>query len=177
MKSVFVVAAVSAVVAIAAPASARDFNGGYVGVAATLDNIQGSGDAEGIGFSGVGVSGFAGYDVPVSANVFVGVEGNVDVYTADEDNLLDTKAKWGWGVSGRLGTKVNDSTGLYARVGYARAKGTDVFGKYWLDGVRYGAGVETRVTDSLSLRAEFSQFNFEQSLINNQGTIGVVFGF
>lgn len=174
MKSVFVVAAVSAVVAVAAPASARDFNGGYAGVAATLDNIQGSGSAEGIGFSGVGVSGFAGYDVPVSTNVFVGVEGNIDVNTADAFGI---DAKWGWGVSGRLGTNLNDSTGLYARVGYARNKLNAGGTKLWLDGVRYGAGVETRLTDSLSLRAEFSQFNFEQSLINNQGTIGVVFGF
>ncbi len=177
MKSVFVAAAISAAVAVAAPASARDFNGGYAGVAVTLDNIQGSGDMEGIGFSGVGASGFVGYDVPVSSNVFVGAEGNIDVASADAFGL---EAKWGWGVSGRLGTKVNESTAVYARVGYARAKlGTtgELANKFWLDGVRYGAGLETSLTDTLSLRAEFTQINYEDSLINNQGTIGVVFGF
>jgi len=174
MKSVFVAAAISAAVAVAAPASARDFNGGYAGVAMTLDNIQGSGDAEGIGFSGVGASGFAGYDVPVSTNVFVGVEGNIDLNTAD---ALGLEAKWGWGVSGRLGTKVNDSTALYARVGYARGKLSAGGDSAWFDGVRYGAGLETSLTDTLSLRAEFTQINYEASLINNQGTIGVVFGF
>ena len=175
MKSVFVAAAVSAVVAVAAPASARDFNGGYAGVALTLDNVQTSGDYEGFGVSGVGVSGFVGYDVPVSSNVFVGVEGNIDGYTADVDDY--DVLKWGWGISGRLGTKVNDSTALYARVGYARAKSSDAGDSTWGDAVRYGAGLETSLTDSLSLRAEFSQFNFENDLINNQGTIGVVFAF
>jgi len=177
MKSVVFAAAVSAAVAVAAPACARDFNGGYAGVALTLDNVQSSGDYEGYGASGVGVSGFAGYDVPVSSNMFVGVEGNVDLYTVDEDNVLAAEAKWGWGVSGRLGTKVNDSTALYARVGYARAKASAFGVSAWGDGVRYGAGLETGLTDSLSLRAEFSQINFEDDLINNQGTIGVVFGF
>ncbi|GLT01052.1 hypothetical protein GCM10007897_24430 [Sphingobium jiangsuense] len=175
MKSVVFAAAVSAAVVVAAPACARDFNGGYAGVALALDNFQTSGDFEGLGFSGVGASGFAGYDVPVSTNMFVGVEGNIDVHSADLQDVLD--AKWGWGVSARLGGKLNDSTGLYARVGYARAKIGDDVDSFWLDGVRYGAGLETRVTDSLSLRAEFSQINYEDNLINNQGTIGVVFGF
>ncbi len=175
MKSVFVAAAVSAVVAVAAPASARDFNGGYAGVALTLDNVQTSGDYEGFGASGVGVSGFVGYDVPVGSNVFIGVEGNIDGYTADVDDFVE--AKWGWGISGRLGTKVNDSTALYARVGYARAKVGSYGESAWGDGVRYGAGLETSLTDSLSLRAEFSQFNFEDDVINNQGTVGVVFAF
>lgn len=173
MKFYVLAAAVSAVVAVA-PASARDFNGGYAGVALALDNFQGSGSAEGIGFSGVGASGFAGYDVPLSTNVFAGVEANIDVNTADVDGLID--AKWGWGVSGRLGTKLNDSTGLYARVGYAREK-LSAGGSSWFDGVRYGAGIETAVTENVSVRAEFSQFNYESDLINNQGTLGVVFSF
>ncbi len=122
MKFYILAAAVSAVVAVA-PASARDFNGGYAGVALSLDNVQTSGSFEGIGFSGVGVSGFAGYDVPLSTNVFAGVEANIDGYTADADQLgTEIDAKWGWGVSARLGTKLNDSTGVYARVGYARAR-------------------------------------------------------
>lgn len=174
MKFYAVFAAVSAAVFVA-PASARDFNGGYAGVALALDNFQGSGSAEGLGFSGVGASVFAGYDVPVSANAFVGLEGNIDVNTADIDGLID--AKWGWGVSGRAGAKLNDSAGLYARVGYAREKLGSGGAHSWLDGVRYGAGLETAVSDSLSVRAEFSQFNFESDLINNQGTVGVVFSF
>ncbi len=152
MKFYILAAAVSAVVAVA-PASARDFNGGYAGVALSLDNVQTSGSFEGIGFSGVGVSGFAGYDVPLSTNVFAGVEANIDGYTADAD---------------QLGTEID------AKLGYD--DGVTSFSE-WGDGVRYGAGLETAVTDSLSLRAEFSQINFEDDLINNQGTVGVVFAF
>lgn len=177
MKS-FIVAAAASAIAFAAPASAEVLSGPHAGIAMTVDNIQGSGSNEGLGFSGVGVSGFAGYDMPLTSNVFAGVEANIDAYTAD-DAVND--AKWGWGVSGRLGTKLNDSTGLYARVGYARTKvGYDdgvVSDHQWLDGVRYGAGIETKVTDSVALRAEFTQFNFEKDVVNNQALVGVVFGF
>lgn len=168
------IAAAAVIAAISAPAAAREFNGAYAGAALALDNVQGSGDAEGVGFSGVGVSGFAGYDVPLGTSAFAGIEGNIDVNTADAAGL---EAKWGWGVSGRLGAKVNDSTGLYARVGYARQKIGALGDSYWLDGVRYGAGVETSLTDQVALRAEFSQFNYEDDIINNQGTIGLVLSF
>jgi len=177
MKS-FIVAAAASAIAFAAPASAEVLSGPHAGVAMTVDNIQGSGSFEGAGFSGVGVTGFAGYDAPLAGNVFAGVEANVDGYTADAQGL---DAKWGWGVSGRLGTKLNDSTGIYARVGYTRAKigydDGDMNLHQWLDGVRYGAGLETKVTDSVALRAEFTQINYEKNLINNQVQFGVVYGF
>lgn len=178
MKSIILAAAASAI-ALAAPAHADEFSGPHAGVAMTLDNVQSSGKYEGAGFSGVGVSGFAGYDVALTPSVFAGVEANIDGYTADDD--LGDQARWGWGISGRLGAKVNDTTGLYARVGYARAEGRydngEVRLSHWFDGVRYGAGVETKLTDAVSLRAEFSQFNYEKNLINNQGTLGVSYHF
>ncbi|WP_066561273.1 outer membrane protein [Croceicoccus bisphenolivorans] len=162
-------AAIAAAMAVATSAHANDFDGAYIGAGVTLDNVQGSGDFEGFGVSGPGATIFAGFDMPLGG-AFIGVEANADVYTAD---VAGIDAQWGWGVGARLGTKLNDSTGLYARGGYARGK---VEG-FWGDGLRYGVGVETGVSDSLSLRAEFSQFNYEDDIINNQGSLGLVLGF
>src|SRR3546814_2429483 len=55
--------------------------------------------------------------MPLGNAAFAGVEGNIDLNTAD---ALGIEAKWGWGVSGRAGLMVNDSTGVYGRVGYQR---------------------------------------------------------
>jgi len=172
LKIIEIAAAAAAV--IATPALAADFAGPYVGAGITLDNIQGSGALDGLGFSGAGATGFAGYNIGLGGSGFAGVEANIDLNTAD---IAGVEAKWGWGVGARLGYKLNDSTALYARAGYARNKIEVLGSSGWGDGVRYGAGLETGVTDHMSLRAEFTQTNYESDLINNQGTLGLVFGF
>ena len=173
MKTYFVAAV--AALAVAAPASATEFAGPYIGAGVNLDNIQGSGSAEGIGFNGVGGTVFAGYDLPVSPIAFVGVEANADLYSADIGNSLE--ADWGWGISGRLGAKINDATALYARVGYAQARLEALGDGEWFEGVRYGAGIETAVSAQLSLRAELTQINYEADLINNQAGVAVSYRF
>src|SRR3546814_2612472 len=97
--------------------------------------------------------------MPLGNAAFAGVEGNIDLNTAD---ALGIEAKWGWGVSGRAGLMVNDSTGVYGRVGYQRNKiGATGVGSAWGDGVRFGGGVETGLTDSAALRVEFNHVNYE----------------
>ncbi|WP_235536463.1 MULTISPECIES: outer membrane protein [unclassified Sphingomonas] len=166
--------AAAAAAIVATPAFAADFAGPYVGAGITLDNVQGSGALEGLGFSGVGATAFGGYNLPLGGSTFAGVEANVDLNTADAAGI---EAKWGWGVGARFGYKLNEGTALYARAGYARSKIAAFGFSDWGDGVRYGAGIETGVTDRVSLRAEFTQTNYESDIINNQGTLGVVFGF
>lgn len=172
MRKFVLALAVSA--AFATPAMAEDFSGPYIGTGVTLDNVQGSGDFEGLGVSGLGATAFAGYDISLGTSVFVGVEANADLNTADVEGV---EADWGWGVGARAGVKLNPSTALFARLGYARNRVSidDVSG--WGDGVRYGAGVQTALTDKVSLRAEVSQFNYEQDLINNQATLSLSYGF
>lgn len=169
----FVVLAAAAA-AFATPAMAEDFAGPYVGAGVTLDNIQGSGDLEGFGVSGVGGTVFAGYDLPLGEKAFAGVEANADLNTADVSGL---EAKWGWGIGARAGFKLNDSTALYGRVGYARNRISFGGDSDWGKGVRYGVGVQTGLTEQLSLRAEFSQFNYESDIINNQGSLSLSYGF
>ena len=168
-------------IVIASPAAARDFAGPYVGAGVTLDNVQGSGPNEGLGVSGIGGTIFLGYDLPLGEKAFAGVEANADLASADDDANTGLEAKWGWGVSGRLGYKLNDSTAAYARVGYARGqfgvKGCGKACNSWGDAVRYGAGLETSVSQNVSLRAEFSQYNFESDVINNQVSVALSYGF
>src|SRR3546814_95879 len=168
----FVVASLAAAI-VASPAAAAPFQGAYAGVAATLDNVQGSGALEGFGANGVVGSLFAGLAMPRGKAAFAGVEGNIDLNTAD---ALGIEAKWGWGVSGRAGLMVNDSTGVYGRVGYQRNKiGATGVGSAWGDGVRFGGGVETGLTDSAALRVEFNHVNYESDIINNQAAVAVLF--
>ncbi len=166
---------VTAAVAFAAiaPAQAENFSGAYIGAGATIDNFQGSGPNEGLGFSGAGATAFAGYDVPLGG-AFAGVEANADLHSAKVDVL---KLKWSWGVGGRLGLTVSPSTAVYGRVGYQRTQVGDGTDKAWLDGLRYGAGIETGLTEKVSLRAEFSQINYENDFITNQGALSVLMHF
>jgi outer membrane immunogenic protein len=159
---------------LSTPALAADFAGPYVGAGVTLDNVQGSGALEGIGFSGVGGTAFAGYNLALGESTFAGVEANIDLNTADAGGV---EAKWGWGVGARFGYRLNDSTALYGRAGYARGKLSIGGASGWGDGIRYGGGIETAVSDRVSVRAEFTQTNYESDIINNQGALAIVFGF
>jgi outer membrane immunogenic protein len=172
MIKIFGIAAVALI--CAAPAYAAPFEGAYVGAGATVDNINLSGEAQGFGFAGAGATAFGGYQMKLGG-AFIGLEGNIDLNTADAAGI---DAKWGWGVGGRVGVVVKDSTGVYVRAGYQRNKiGADGLGSYWGDGVRMGGGIETGLTDQLSLRAEFNHVNYEQDVTNNQGVVALVFGF
>lgn len=171
MKKLLVAAAFAAL--SVAPAHAQ-FAGPYVGAAATMDNVHLTGDFEGFGVTGIGGTAFAGYDVNFGST-FAGVEANIDLNTADVEDVAE--AKWGWGVSGRFGFTVNKSTGVYGRVGYQRNK-VEVLGfSDWGDGVRFGGGVETAIATKAALRFEFSHVDYEQDVANNQVQAGVLFRF
>lgn len=176
MKNLIALSAAALAVA-ATPAAARDFTGPYIGAGANLDNVQTSGDLEGLGFSGIGGTVYVGTNVRMTDNIFMGAEANIDGYTADIDSA-DVNADWGWGVSARAGFTLNDSTALYVRGGYARARASvSGAGSEWADGARYGVGVETGLTEKVTLRAEFSQFNYEADLINNQVGLALSYNF
>src|SRR5687768_8514963 len=91
MRKFVLALAVSA--AFATTAMAEDFSGPYIGTGVTLDNVQASGDLEGLGVSGLGATAFAGYDISLGTSAFVGLEANADLNTADVE---DVEADWGW---------------------------------------------------------------------------------
>lgn len=158
---------------IAASAHAADLAGPYIGGGVTHDNVAGSGAIEGLGANGVGGTVFAGYNVPLSAG-FVGVEANLDLNTVDAD---DAEAKWGYGFGARAGLNLSDATAAYVRAGYQRNKVELDGASGWGDGVRFGGGLETALSETASLRLEYNHTNYERDLVNNQAVVGVVFGF
>lgn len=191
MRKIAIVSAVAAL-AVATPALAAN-SGAYVGVGVTHDNLHTAADIEGTGFDGLGGTVFAGYDFALSENIFAGVEANFDLSSAKTGNKTNgVELDHTFGASARLGYNVNSSTALYGRVGYQRLRGTTyVAGEKSVgsnDGLRLGAGLETAVTEQLSLRFEYNRTHFYEpkadrtpgittGFNNNQFSIGVAYGF
>ena len=132
--ALFAAAATAAVVAT--PAMAAPFAGPYVGVELGLDNYEvqaedifAPGD-EFDGLSGNGIVGgvFAGYDVAVG-NAFIGLEAKASLSDAsatydDTVDSLTVRAKETFGATARAGVMLNESTGVFARAGWAATRGT-----------------------------------------------------
>ena len=187
------VLALAASAAFATPAMAEPFSGPYLGAEFGLDNYEGqvedlitAGD-EVDGLSGNGVVGgvFAGYDFAVG-NAFFGIEGKASLSDAealysDGTDSLSIRAKESFGASVRGGRMVNDSTGLYARVGWANTKfkvnlsGTTESDSD--DGLVLGAGLETRVGAAASLRVEYVRSDNNDFIKNNAVLAGVAYRF
>lgn len=195
MRTVSISAAVAAL-AVSAPALAAN-SGAYVGTGVTHDNFASSADLEGIGSNGLGVTIYAGYDLPVSENAFVGVEANFDLGSAKVGEDVDGSFKLdnAFGASARAGYNLNSSTALYGRVGFQRSRTTERADTEKLstsrNGLRLGAGLETALSEQLSLRAEYNRTSYGLTKLkkldlganqkggfnNNQFSIGLSFGF
>lgn len=187
------VLALAASAAFATPAMAEPFSGPYVGAEVGLDNYEGQ--AEDVlaagdeidGLSGNGVVGsvFAGYDFAMG-NAFFGIEGKASLSDAeatysDGTDSFSIRAKESFGASVRGGVMVNDSTGLYARVGWANTKFkvavNGVSDSDSDDGLVLGAGLETRLGTAASLRVEYARSDYNDFIKNNAVLAGVAYRF
>lgn len=193
MRKFAIIAAVAAAVT-AAPALAAN-SGPYIGVGVTHDNVSGGGDFEGTGISGIGGTVFAGYDMPLSENTFVGVEANFDLASAKVGDDVDSfEADHKFGASARLGVNVNEGVALYGRAGYQRGRASTTIDSVKTsesrDGLRLGGGIEATVSERIAVRAEYNRTHFYPTaeekaaaapltvgLNNDQFSLAVVFGF
>jgi outer membrane immunogenic protein len=188
MRKVLISLAVAAA-AVASPAFAAADPGPYVGAGVTHDNINGTGDAEGLGISGIGGTVFAGYNMPLGERAFAGVEANFDLSSADSD-AARVKANYAFGGSARLGYHLSEGAAFYGRVGYQRGRATINNGlpsEYHQsrDGLRLGAGLEANLAGNTAVRVEYNRTHYYRGdadpantgLDNNQATVGLVFGF
>lgn len=192
------VCAVFAVAVLSSPAFAAPFTGGYIGAEIGYDHYEVKaedvfGGGESIdGLSGNGLVGgvFAGYDLPLGSNAFGGVEASLNtsgakITASDGIDTLTVKAKESYGISGRVGMMLNDSTGIYGRFGWENTKFKASVGgdseSETEDGWRYGAGVETRVGSNASLRIEYNIVDYGNTLDtdakNYQVRGGIAFRF
>lgn len=162
------------------PAPETSFNGFYLGVAGGITSGQMDIDVDVPGAT-VGPNGdenglanaFIGYDVRFG-NVVAGIEGEY-TYTSlkfedPTQNSFDPAAPTEyatvdgmWAVSGRLGYVVTPSTLVYAKAGYVgfmTEANSDFFAaddndnKDTLNGYQVGAGVETALSEHITLRVE-----------------------
>lgn len=173
--------------AFSTPALAETFSGPYIGAEIGRDAYEvkaedlaiSSVDFSADGLSGNGLMGgaYIGYDYALSGSIFAGVEAFINTsgakISASATDGVDTvsasvKARESYGLAARLGTMINDSTGIYARLGWARTKfkasyddGVDVLSdSRTRSAFQYGAGVETRVGSNASIRVEYTMQDY-----------------
>jgi outer membrane immunogenic protein len=186
MRKVLLSLATAATV-VATPAFAAAEPGPYVGVGITDDNINGTGNAQGSGFAGVGGTAVAGYNLPVGEKAFAGLETNFDLSSAAAGTV---KADYSFGASARLGYHISQGAALYGKVGYQRGRMTfdrDLATEFHesRDGLRLGGGLEANLTGNTAVRVEYNHTHYyradtdpvDTGLANNQATVGVIFGF
>lgn len=189
--ALFAAAATAAVVAT--PAMAAPFAGPYVGVELGLDNYEvqaedifAPGD-EFDGLSGNGIVGgvFAGYDVAVG-NAFIGLEAKASLSDAsatydDTVDSLTVRAKETFGATARAGVMLNESTGVFARAGWANTKfKVNLNGAAESDNddaLVLGAGLQSRVGSAASVRVEYVRTDYSDFVKNNAVLAGVAFHF
>lgn len=203
-----------AAVLVAPAAHAEGFQGLYAGVEGGFDNYEVKVDDIDIsyltgfestgsfdGLSGNGAMGgvFAGYHLG-GGSTFAAIEGfaqfsdaSISISATDGvDTIgLSVRAKESFGAAARLGVKVNNATGVYARVGWLSTNfesklndGTTVYkDSDYEDAIQYGAGLETMVSNNMSLRAEYLMADYGNqgidglSIDNNNFKAGLAFRF
>ena len=181
MKKFAIAGAAAALFAIPAAANAQ----AWVQAEGGLDSISVGGESdEGVSY---GVS--AGYDIPLSGGMFVGVQGTVADSTTEEcardvdvvgDELC---AKTGRDLSAvvRLGTSVGEKAKLYVLGGYTNARlrvtyddGVDTFSDGANgDGFRLGAGAQYMLSSNVFVKGEYRYSNYEGDFSRHNALIGV----
>lgn len=196
----------AAAIAVASPALAEPFSGGYLGVEVGSDNynikttdllantVGGFGDnIDGLSAHGAVGGVYAGYDFAMGDKWFAGLEvsaskSGADLSLTDKVDDFDdlstiatvkVEAKETYGISARVGYMLNEKTALYGRLGVAKTKfkaslsATNVYDPETDDLVdvsgsesdsdtatTYGVGLETKVSEHLSLRAEYNVLDY-----------------
>lgn len=192
----YMMAALIAGTAIAAPAMAQDaaptFTGPRVEALVGYESLDADGGSE----EGLSYGIAAGYDFNLGG-VVAGVEieyGDSDVGGCADGVLIATDELCVGGkrdlyAGARVGAVVGSNMLLYAKAGYTNAQfgldyedGTaatapDFSIEDELDGVRVGAGVEFALGTNLYLKGEYRYSNYEQGFEKHQGLAGVGFRF
>lgn len=193
MKKIFI--GLLAATSVTSTAHAEAFSGPFVGVSLSRDAYEVKAEdldlggatlsADGISGNGVGGGIYAGYDYLIGGSLFVGVEANANIssasISASYDDGVDEigakiKAKESLGVSSRLGFKVAEQTGIYARLGWQTTKfkasaslnGSSLYSdSTWEEAFVYGAGIETGLGANTAIRVEYVNEDYGSAGINS----------
>lgn len=181
----YLAAAALAAAFVAAPASASDEVTYRVEVHGGWERVSvGGGKANGE-FYGVGV----GFDVPVSATMFIGFESNADLSTTKKcfGNVFSGRycqeGKRDLSANARIGVKAAKDVKIYVLAGYTNARIRDSFTSSFGsssaslngDGLRLGAGTEIRLGGAAYTKLEYRYSNYEAGFERHQIVGGLGF--
>ncbi|EJU10041.1 opacity protein and surface antigen-like protein [Sphingomonas sp. LH128] len=178
MKKFVPVAVAAALFAVPAAAQAQAF----VQVETGLDSISVGGESdEGVAY---GIS--AGYDIPLSNGLFVGIQGTAADSTTKEcasagAERLCIKTGRDLAAVVRLGTQVGERSKIYVLGGYTNARlrvtytdGIDSYGEGAnSDGFRLGAGAQYDLSDRLFVKAEYRYSNYESDFSRHNALVAL----
>jgi len=178
MKTITIAAATAALFAIPAAANAQ----AYVQVTGSYDNAS---YIEDVNSNGFGYGAAAGYELPISNGMFVGVEATVAGSTGKKcygDDTARLCMKTGRDLAGvvRLGTHVGANSKLYVLGGYTNGRVTATYDSPDLkmkvsgngDGLRLGAGFEQDLGHNMFGKIEYRYSNYKGSFSRNQAVAG-----
>jgi outer membrane immunogenic protein len=140
--------------------------------------------------SSVTVRGYLGYDLPVGDAVVVGGEigianGGRDIETRLGNNRYTINPGASFDLVGRIGVKPTSGLLLFGKAGWGiqRVRTTQVIDNLPINsrrtehGFLYGAGAQVRLSDSVSLRAEFDRVSFSDRYRRNRALAGIDLAF
>lgn len=185
----YLIGAAVAAMAIVAPASASDQVTYRVEAHGGWDRVTvGGGEDDGVTY-GLAV----GFDIPLGATAFVGLEGSADLSTtkdcfASVIGAFCEKAGRDLSAVARLGLNVTPGVKLYALGGYTNARITDsfrsinpAFASFKIstngDGYRLGAGTEIKLGKAAYTKLEYRYSDYEGGYARHQVIAGIGLGF
>lgn len=135
--------------------------------------------------SGVSV----GYDQAISDNLFVGIEGSADDSTNKKcifdvrkpgDKLCEKTGR-DLGATVHIGTKLSESSKVYALAGYSNAVVTENYSdatgtigiNRTFDGLRVGAGFKQILTGQAFAKAEYRYANYERGFSRHNFLVAI----
>jgi outer membrane immunogenic protein len=169
--------------ATAAPATAAEFNGPFVGAQVGWQSEKMKNTDSSFGVTPVddkmnSVTGgiYAGYDKRVADRVVIGAEAGLDFASDDETQAsvggttYSVDPKYSFDVTARAGFLATPETLVYARGGYTNARVRTSLASLAgvesdsdnQDGWLAGAGVERQIKDNVSARLEYRHSKFSQ---------------
>ena len=181
MKKFAIAGAAVALFAVPAAANAQAWVQAETGL--DVVSVEGESD-EGVSY---GVS--AGYDIPLSGGMFVGVQGTVadsttkeclsDVLAVGDEACLKTGRDLSAVV--RLGTSVGENAKLYVLGGYTNARirltyddGVDSASESENgDGFRLGAGAQYTLSNNIFVKGEYRYSNYESDFSRHNVLVGL----
>ena len=192
----------AAFLAFAAPASAEEFEGPFVGAGFGYSRDElGSEFDEGLELGNdpskdaAYIQAFAGYDLAVTNKVRLGIEGAIGVglddgiRTSFADNSIEINPEFTYEITGRAGYLVSDNALVYLRGGFQSSRveatvepdGEEAFSdKGYVEGWLAGGGVEYALGGNLRTRLEYRYSDLGDGDVNwdrHQVLAGVVWGF